>query len=193
WTVAFMLELLDPEPGHKILDIGAGSGWQTALLAHIVDAPLHAVPRNPDPGPTIPRDRASRRAEAPSGREEKRGKVYAMERVPELCDFGKANVAKYDFIARDIVTWICGDASEGLSLHAPYDRIVAAAALRDIPSAWREQCAVGGIIVAPISGSIWRLRRIAEGRWGEEEYPGFSFVPFIRNPQKAGRHSRESH
>ena len=47
WTVAFMLELLDPEPGHKILDIGAGSGWQTALLAHIVGAPLHAAPEGP--------------------------------------------------------------------------------------------------------------------------------------------------
>lgn len=35
-TVAFMLELLDPEPGQKILDVGAGSGWTTALLAHIV-------------------------------------------------------------------------------------------------------------------------------------------------------------
>lgn len=34
-TVAFMLELLQPKPGEKILDIGAGSGWQTALLAHI--------------------------------------------------------------------------------------------------------------------------------------------------------------
>lgn len=35
-TVAFMLELLDPRPGEKILDIGAGSGWQTALLSYVV-------------------------------------------------------------------------------------------------------------------------------------------------------------
>ncbi|TSC82113.1 MAG: protein-L-isoaspartate(D-aspartate) O-methyltransferase [Parcubacteria group bacterium Gr01-1014_20] len=35
-TVAFMLELLDPKPGEKILDIGAGSGWQSALLGNIV-------------------------------------------------------------------------------------------------------------------------------------------------------------
>lgn len=35
-TVAFMLELLDPREGNNILDVGSGSGWTTALLAHIV-------------------------------------------------------------------------------------------------------------------------------------------------------------
>jgi protein-L-isoaspartate(D-aspartate) O-methyltransferase len=35
-VVAFMLELLHPLSGDKIFDIGSGSGWQTALLAHIV-------------------------------------------------------------------------------------------------------------------------------------------------------------
>lgn len=35
YTVAFMLELLSPAPGNIILDIGSGSGWATALLAHI--------------------------------------------------------------------------------------------------------------------------------------------------------------
>ncbi len=36
FTVAFMLEKLQPQAGQKILDIGAGSGWTTALLAHVV-------------------------------------------------------------------------------------------------------------------------------------------------------------
>ncbi|MCK4635119.1 MAG: protein-L-isoaspartate(D-aspartate) O-methyltransferase [Candidatus Aenigmarchaeota archaeon] len=36
FTVVVMTEMLDVEPGHKILEIGAGSGWQAALLGHIV-------------------------------------------------------------------------------------------------------------------------------------------------------------
>ncbi|MBL7045644.1 MAG: protein-L-isoaspartate(D-aspartate) O-methyltransferase [Parcubacteria group bacterium] len=36
YTVAFMLDLLDPQACEKILDVGSGSGWTTALLAHIV-------------------------------------------------------------------------------------------------------------------------------------------------------------
>lgn len=35
-TVAFMLELLEPRKDDTILDIGSGSGWQSALLAYIV-------------------------------------------------------------------------------------------------------------------------------------------------------------
>ena len=35
FTVAFMLELLQPKQGDRILDVGSGSGWTTALLAHI--------------------------------------------------------------------------------------------------------------------------------------------------------------
>jgi protein-L-isoaspartate(D-aspartate) O-methyltransferase len=35
-VVAFMLEKLEPKPGDKILDIGSGSGWTSALLASIV-------------------------------------------------------------------------------------------------------------------------------------------------------------
>lgn len=38
FTVAFMLELLMPKKGNLILDVGCGSGWTTALLAHIVGA-----------------------------------------------------------------------------------------------------------------------------------------------------------
>jgi protein-L-isoaspartate(D-aspartate) O-methyltransferase len=34
-TVDDMLRLLDVQPGQRVLDVGAGSGWTTALLAHL--------------------------------------------------------------------------------------------------------------------------------------------------------------
>lgn len=34
-TVAIMLELLSPKTGDKILDVGSGSGWTTAMLSHL--------------------------------------------------------------------------------------------------------------------------------------------------------------
>lgn len=35
-TVAMMMEMLSPKKGEKILDIGSGSGWTSALLAYMV-------------------------------------------------------------------------------------------------------------------------------------------------------------
>ena len=34
-TVAAMLRLLEVRAGDRVLDVGAGSGWSTALLAHL--------------------------------------------------------------------------------------------------------------------------------------------------------------
>ena len=35
-TVRAMLEALDAQPGHRVLDVGSGSAWTTVLLAHLV-------------------------------------------------------------------------------------------------------------------------------------------------------------
>lgn len=35
-TVQAMLELLDAGEGHRVLDVGSGSGWTTAILARLV-------------------------------------------------------------------------------------------------------------------------------------------------------------
>jgi protein-L-isoaspartate(D-aspartate) O-methyltransferase len=44
WTVAFMLEILEPKPEDNIMEIGYGSGWVTALLASI-GANVYAIER----------------------------------------------------------------------------------------------------------------------------------------------------
>lgn len=39
--VLYMLNLLRLKPGHKVLELGAGSGWNAALMGHIVGASGH--------------------------------------------------------------------------------------------------------------------------------------------------------
>lgn len=48
-TVRLMLKWLDPQPGEKILDVGSGSGWTTALLATLVGSKgvIYAVEKVP--------------------------------------------------------------------------------------------------------------------------------------------------
>jgi len=36
YTVVIMTEMLDVKPGQKVLEVGAGSGWQAALLGYLV-------------------------------------------------------------------------------------------------------------------------------------------------------------
>ena len=49
-TVRDMLELLDVRPRQRVLDVGAGSGWSTALLAELVgpEGTVHGVELEPD-------------------------------------------------------------------------------------------------------------------------------------------------
>jgi len=49
-TVRAMLDLLDLHVGHRVLDLGSGSGWTTALLAHVVGerGGVIGVEREPD-------------------------------------------------------------------------------------------------------------------------------------------------
>jgi len=35
YIVALMVQQLDPRPSHRVLDVGAGSGYQTAILARL--------------------------------------------------------------------------------------------------------------------------------------------------------------
>lgn len=147
-VVAFMLEQLQPQPGDKILDIGSGSGWTTALLTEIVKP---------------------------------KGKVIAIEIIPELREFGEKNTAKYNFVEKGTTEFICADGSKGYKRDAPYDKILASASAEKFPLSWKEQLKIGGRIVTPIGNSIWLFVKKSTREFQETEFPGFVFVPLIES------------
>jgi protein-L-isoaspartate(D-aspartate) O-methyltransferase len=149
-TVAFMLELLQPQEGDNILDVGSGSGWTTALLSEIAGD---------------------------------KGKVYGVEIVPELKEFGERNASKYNFVKKGITEFILGDGNWGLKKHAPYDRILVSASAEKVPTELERQLKIGGILVIPVKESIWKIVRKENGKFERKEYPGFVFVPLIRTYQ----------
>lgn len=188
-TVAFMMELLQPSAGDKILDIGSGSGWTSALLANIVSPKENSKPQ-------IPNSKIQN------------GKIVAVETIPELKEMGERNVSKYNFVEKGVVEFILGDGSNGYEKYAPYDKILASAAGAELPSAWKEQLKIGGRIVCPIESSVWLFikkpaRRLAcarrvsrspclchlhgrqvgaggsESEFEKTEYPDFAFVPLV--------------
>ncbi len=152
-TVAFMLELLQPKAGEKILDVGCGSGWVSALLAQIVGTP-------------------------PTGG----GRVIGIERVPELKEMAEKNISQYGFIEKGIVEIILGDGSKGYKKEAAYDKIISAAAAKgELPKEWQKQLKIGGRIVAPLESSIVVIDKIEKDKYNIKEHFGFSFVPLITN------------
>ena len=109
------------------------------------------------------------------------GKITAMEIIPELKEFGEKNVAKYNFIKKGTVQFICTDGSRGYKEGAPFNRILASAAGDEIPRAWKEQLKIKGRIVAPVRNSIWVLIKKSKKEFEQIEHPGFAFVPLVEN------------
>jgi len=144
-TVAMMLEWLEPKKGQKILDIGCGSGWTTALLSSIVG---------------------------------KKGKVIGIERISELAEMAKKNLIKYPAFHRTS-TVMQEDGSKGYLKEASYDRILASAAGKDIPEAWKEQLKIGGRIVAPVEDSVVIVDRLSRDKFKTTKHWGFAFVPLV--------------
>lgn len=200
-VVAFMLELLQPKPGEKILDIGSGSGWVTTLLAYLTDPRAHLYTRKSSgANQEINRFSLSQKThnsqnynrkgvgaygetEADQNSEETMPRavplVWAVERIPELRAMTEANVSKYGFIEKGIVKAVRADGSRGYPPGAPYDKIIAAASGKQIPAAWKDQVKAGGAIVAPVKESIVSLRKVSGGKFEKREYYGFAFVPLV--------------
>jgi protein-L-isoaspartate(D-aspartate) O-methyltransferase len=149
---AIMCEFLNLAEGQSVLDVGGGSGYHAALCAEIV---------------------------APKGSEVP-GHIYTIEIVESLVEFAKENLEKAGYSNR--VTMVHGDGGKGLPEHAPFDRILVAAAAPDIPQPLVDQLVPGGIMLIPVGsrGFFQDLMivlknedsSISKKRWG-----GVAFVP----------------
>jgi protein-L-isoaspartate O-methyltransferase len=108
-----MLEALEVQPGQRVLEIGAGTGYNAALLSRLV-------------GP--------------------RGRVVTIDIDAVTARRARRALAAGGYSAR-VAT---GDGRQGWARGAPYDRIVATASAAEIPRAWLDQLAPGGLLEAPV-------------------------------------------
>lgn len=160
-TVAFMLELLEPAPGENILDIGSGSGWQTALLAHIVSHNEFGRPLSL----------------------EESGHVVGLEHIPELAKESVSRLHQFSFIARGIAEIHAKNGEYGYPEKSPYQAIIVAAGVREVMPTWKKELVLGGRLVFPKKWSIVRMKKEANNTFSEEQYEGYIFVPFIREDE----------
>lgn len=188
YTVAFMMELLQPQPGQRVLDVGFGSGWTTALLATVVGA---------------------------------QGKVYGLEIVKEIFNFGEGNLGRFYFSEKQStiphfnplrsrrgrksevgnIELLNQSGFEGLPEEAPFDRILVSAAAASVPEALKQQLATGGRMVMPVGNkhardyeawqadpwydqSLRLLKKNEHNEFVEENYSGFAFVPLVKNQEQ---------
>ena len=147
-----MCESLALEPGLKVLEIGAGSGYHAALCAELV---------------------------APRGNSSP-GHVYTIEIVDGLIEFARGNLERTEY--NDRVTLIHSDGGIGLPDQAPFDRILVAAAAPTIPQPLIDQLALGGVMLIPVGSKgffqeLMMVEKDEDGGVTQRRWGGVAFVP----------------
>jgi protein-L-isoaspartate(D-aspartate) O-methyltransferase len=132
---------LELDKSCRVLEIGTGSGYQTAFLAEFADA------------------------------------VYTIELIPELAGSAKQ---KLDALGCNNIFYRIGDGSEGWREHAPYDRIIAAAAAGKMPDKLLDQLKPGGVAIAPVGPKDHQeLLRVRKNNDGLITAESLGYVTFV--------------
>ncbi|MFH1290826.1 MAG: protein-L-isoaspartate O-methyltransferase [Nanoarchaeota archaeon] len=71
---------------------------------------------------------------------------------------------------------------QGLKEKAPFDRILISAAADKLPEQLYSQLSNNGIIVTPVNGSIFQIKK-NDNKIKTKEFPGFAFVPLVKTNQ----------
>ena len=119
YIVAYMTEALQLAASHRVLEIGTGCGYQTAVLAELAR------------------------------------EVFSIEVRPELAARARQTLADLGYTNIHLRT---GDGHDGWPEHAPYDRILAAAAPASLPPALADQLVEGGILAIPVGTAYQELQ-----------------------------------
>jgi len=108
------------------------------------------------------------------------GEVFTVERVAALA-WSAAESLKRTGAVR--VRVCVGDGSVGWPPAAPFDAIAVTAAGPVVPTALRQQLALGGRLVMPVGPDgaqrLLRLRRGLDGEWTSESLGAVRFVPLL--------------
>lgn len=147
-----MCEALKLEPGLKILEIGAGSGYHAALCAELV------APKDSDT----------------------KGHVFTVEIVEGLIASARENLERAGYAEH--VTLIHGDGGNGLPEEAPFDRVLVTAAAPRIPEPLVDQLKSGGIMVIPVGSrgffqNLMIVSKKQDGSVERQNWGGVAFVP----------------
>ena len=175
FVVAYMTEQLQLQKRHRVLEIGAGSGYQAAVLSRLA-------------GQVLTVERYRKLADTARARLEKLG----CHNVEVMLGDGlnlPPNIGPFD---RIIVTAAMEQIPENLIerlevggiLIAPVDRIMVTAAAEDVPPALTEQLGEGGIMVLPLgrhdgAQHIVKITKSPDGKVAREKLIAVRFVPLL--------------
>jgi protein-L-isoaspartate(D-aspartate) O-methyltransferase len=150
YTVVFMLEHLQVEKGMNVLEIGYGSGWQTAILADLVGT--KGAVYSMEVIPELCR--------------------FGKVNISHFSGLDK----RVEFYCKNASTGL-PDVADSIG---GFDRIICAAEVDEVPMSWREQLKMSGVMVYPKKRSLYKETKEGDSKYKIEHYSGFVFVPFVK-------------
>jgi len=106
-----------------------------------------------------------------------KGKVFAVEIIPELVKFGRNNCKKAGI--RNVKFFQAGK-EYGLLEYSPFDRILVSASSEELPTKLLTQLKVDGKLVIPVQDDILEITKVSKRDFMSVIHPGFIFVPLVR-------------